>query len=171
MWFLKFFFVLFITFYYSFQTLHKSRKNRVIRPYVLITQFGQLSTFFTPQQCLSILKQILDIIFCLKIFQNLFIRNRISFFLKKITTIVPNKMTKILNIPIVSRMSSHGWFKLRSKQCEMGSLSCKYLVLYFGRCFSFILFLKGNEWPQLQFEIEIVMITEERRLEWEVRVS
>lgn len=80
-------------------------------------------------------------------------------------------MTKILNIPIVSRMSSHGWFKLRSKQCEMGSLSSKYLVLYFGSCLSFMLFLKGNEWPRLQFEIEIIMITEERKLEWEVGIS
>lgn len=79
-----------------------------MRPYLLITQFGQLFTFFTPQQFWSILKQILDILFCLKIFQNLFIKSRTSFFLKKVTTIAPNKMTKILNIPIVSRMSSHG---------------------------------------------------------------
>ena len=42
--------------------------------------------------------------------------------------------------------------KSRSNQGEMHCLSCKCLILDFGRCFSFILLLEGNEWPQLQFE-------------------
>ena len=75
-------------------------------------------------------------------------------------------MTKILNIKLSQKCLYMGdLFKLRSEQCETGSLSCSYLVLYVGRCFSFILFLKGNEWPQLQFEVEIIIIIEERKLE------
>lgn len=106
------FFLLFITFYYSFQTLHKSRKKRIMRPYVLIIWFWQLSTFFTPlPNSAGVFWSNSQIsYFASKYFRIYLQEIKTSFLKSNHNTIAPNKMTKILNIQIVSKMPLYGWF-------------------------------------------------------------